>query len=137
MFDVISDLNWLGIVLATVAYFILGALWFTPLFGALYDKAMGFSRPKKYKWGMIYYVMPAVSAFMVSLTTGALTEALALVELSDAIILGIVVGIGYTGAVSFNNAVNPKTPRPLLYGAVTGSYHLVGAILVSIIIILI
>jgi hypothetical protein len=38
------ELNFLAIALATFAFFFLGFLWYTPLFGKVWAKEMGFSR---------------------------------------------------------------------------------------------
>jgi hypothetical protein len=36
-FDVLGDLNWLAVIVATVAYFALGAIWYAPaVFGNLW-----------------------------------------------------------------------------------------------------
>lgn len=131
MFDVVSELNWLAIVLATLAYFILGAIWFTPLFGKAYDAALESKRTKDQKWPPIYYVGPFVSALITTIATSILLYALHVGQMSDALLLGLIVGVGYAMSISFNNAINPKTPRPLLYGAVTGSYHVVGIVIVA------
>ncbi len=45
--------------------------------------------------------------------------------------LGLLVGGGYAASVSLTNAVTPNTPRPLLLSAVTASYHVVGTVAVS------
>jgi len=34
-------------------------------------------------------------------------------------------------AISVNNGLTPHTPRPFLFGAVTGGYRLVGIVMVS------
>jgi hypothetical protein len=124
--------DWFAVVVATLAYFVLGALWFTPLFGKAWDVAVGFDRPKGHRFGAIYYVTPLVSSLIVSIATDALIRALDLV--ADAVAFGVLVGIGYAAAVSVNNAVTPNTPRPLLFGTGTGGYHVVGIVLVSVII---
>ncbi|MDF2963791.1 MAG: hypothetical protein K0S39_5526 [Paenibacillus sp.] len=134
MFDVVSELNWLAIILATLAYFVLGAVWFTPLFGAQYDKALDTKRSKNQKWPMLYYIGPFISAFVTTVATAFLVYVLNILQVSDAVLLGLILGIGYAMSVSFNNAINPKTPRPLLYGAVTGSYHVVGIMIVAAIV---
>ena len=48
--------------------------------------------------------------------------------------LGLVVGIGYSAAVTFTNAVTPTTPHPLAFGLITGSYHVVVSVAAAIII---
>lgn len=133
MFNV-NELNWLAITLATLVYFILGAIWFTPLFGKAYDKALDSKRAKGQKWPLIYYVGPFLSALVTTVATAILLNALNISLMQDALLLGLIVGVGYAASVSFNNAINPKTPRPLLYGTVTGGYHIVGIVIVSAVI---
>lgn len=134
MFAIVVELNWWAVLLATLVYFILGALWFTPLFGKYYDLALGFDRQKDYKWPAIYYISPFVNSLIVSIATAMLVYLLKIELLADAASLGLIVGVGYAGAISFNNAVNPVTPRPLLYGAVTGGYHVVGITLIAMLV---
>lgn len=131
---IVVELNWWAVLLATFVYFILGALWFTPLFGRYYDLALGFDRQKDYKWPAIYYISPFVNSLVVSVATSMLVYLLKIELLADAVALGLIVGVGYAGAISFNNAVNPVTPRPLLYGAVTGGYHVTGITLVAMVV---
>lgn len=131
MFDVLTELNWLAIATATLAYFMLGALWFTPLFGKTYDEALGTKRAKGQKWPAIYYIGPFTSALVTTITTAILLYALDVHTLADAVVLGLIVGVGYALSISINNAINPKTPRPLLYGLVTGGYHIVGIVIVA------
>lgn len=134
MFDSINELNWLAIALATFAYFVLGAVWFTPLFGRAYDEALGTKRQKNQQWPAIYYIGPFVSALVTTVATALLVSALDLAQLSEAVMLGLIVGVGYALSISMNNAINPITPRPLLYGLVTGGYHVVCIVLVAAII---
>jgi len=134
MCEAIESVNWLAVLAAALAYFVLGGIWFSPLFGKQYDKALGFERSKGQKWGALYYIMPMISAFVVSIATAILLGALKVTEFSEAVCIGLLVGVGYSAAISFNNAVTPNTPHPLLYGAVTGGYHIAGAVLVAVLI---
>jgi len=136
MAEAFGQINWLAVAAATLAYYLLGALWFTPLLGASWDRAVGFERPKGHRFPPIYYVVPLVSSLLVSSATAILVAALDLVDLTDALILALVVGLGYAAAVSVNNVLTPTTPRPVLLGAVTGSYHVVGILVVTTILVL-
>lgn len=133
MFDVLSEINWFAVIAATCAYFILGALWFTPLFGKAYDAALGIKRDKGQKWPAVYYIGPFISALVTSVAIAVLVYALNISDVTNATLLGLVVGAGVALSISCNNAINPKTPRPLLYGFVTGGYHTVGIIVVAVI----
>ncbi len=55
MAEAFGQINWLAVAAATLAYYLLGALWFTPLLGASWDRAVGFERPKGHRFPPIYY----------------------------------------------------------------------------------
>jgi hypothetical protein len=128
----IPNVNWPIVALATLAYYLLGALWFTPLFGRSWDRAVGFDRPRGHRFPARYYVTPLVSSLVVAVATAVLVEAVDVSTPADAAELGAVAGIGYAAAVSFNNAVAPNVPRPFLLGAITAGYHVVGVIVVAV-----
>lgn len=132
MLDAFAHLNWLAVALAALAYYLLGAAWFTPLFGKAWDRSIGYDRSQATKFGPAYYVVPLVSAVLVALALGLTLAALA-PTFGEALIVGVVVGLGLA-AVSVNNALTPHTPHPYLFGAVTGGYHIVGSVIVSAII---
>lgn len=134
--EAFGQVNRLAVAAATLAYYLLGALWFTPLFGAAWDRAVGFERPADYRFPMIYYVVPLITSLLVSSATALLIAALDVVDPTEALLLALVVGIGYAVAVSVTNAVTPTTPRPLVLGAVTGGYHLAGMLVVTAILVL-
>jgi len=49
-------------VIAGIAYFALGGIWFSPLFGKQWDKAAGFVRPEKWRPAAVYYLAPCRAA---------------------------------------------------------------------------
>ncbi|HKX73163.1 MAG TPA: DUF1761 domain-containing protein [Candidatus Saccharimonadales bacterium] len=136
MFDVLQEVNLVAVGVATVAYFVLGALWFTPLFGKAYDAGTGVKRSANQKWPAMYYIGPFLSSLAVTAATAVLLYALSVQSMVDALVLGFVVGIGYLASTSLSNAIAPNMPRPLVYGLVVGCYHLVGVMLVSAILFL-
>jgi len=131
MLDAFAQLNWLAIAVAALAYYLLGAVWFTPLFGKAWDRAIGHDRSADRRFGADYYVVPLLSATAVSVALGVILAATGFERMGDALGLGAVVGLGVAFAVSINNALTPHTPHPYLFGAVTGGYHLVGVIAVA------
>jgi hypothetical protein len=45
--DVLSDLNWLAVIVAAIAYFAIGALWYAPpVFGRIWMTAGGMAMPE-------------------------------------------------------------------------------------------
>lgn len=135
MLDVLGDVNWLAVLLAALAYYLLGALWFTPLFGRAWDRAVGFTRPRGHRFGPLYYVAPLLGCAAATVATAILLAALDAEQLGDGVALGLLVGVGYAAAVSLTNAVTPTTPRPLLLAAVAGGYHVVGLVLVAVLLV--
>ena len=133
MFNTLNEINWLIILLATVAYFILGAIWFTPLFGKAYDIGTGVKRSSKQKWPAIYYYAPFLSSLAVTIAIAIVMNALNIENLTNAVITGLLFGLSLA-AISFSNGVTPNMPRPVIFGLVVGGYHLVSAVIVSIII---
>ena len=70
---VIQHLNWLAVAASALAYFILGALWFGPLFGKLWMKGHGITPPseeekKKMNMGAILGMAFLKTVVMVILT---------------------------------------------------------------------
>ncbi|MDF1489431.1 DUF1761 domain-containing protein [Tessaracoccus caeni] len=131
MFDVIAHVSWLGVALAALAYYILGAIWFTPLFGKTWDRAIGHEVSGARRFGADYYIVPLVSAVLVSVALGVLLAVAAPASMSEALIVGVIVGGGVALPVSMNNALTPHTPHPYVFGAVTGGYHMVGIVVVA------
>jgi hypothetical protein len=53
-------------------------------------------------------------------------------HLRDALLFALIVGVGYLVANTTTIAINPNFPRPLLYAAISGTYNLVGIMIVSV-----
>lgn len=114
---------------AGLAYFALGGLWFTPFFGKQWDEAVGFLRPARWRPPLHYYLVPLAGCMAVALALGHLMGRTAVSSLPEALGLGLVVGAGFSFAITSVNALAPNMPRPALYAAVTGGYHVLGAVL--------
>jgi len=135
--SIVGELHWLSITGAALAYYILGAVWFSPFtFGGLWDKSLGFDRPKSWRPAKIYYLGPLAGCFLAALATDVLLVLANVRMISDAVLLGVTAGTGYAAAVSFVNAITPNNANPILYGLVTGSYHLAGVVLCAVILVI-
>jgi MFS family permease len=121
----------LPILAAGFAYFALGGLWFTPLFGRQWDKAVGFERPPKWRPAVVYYVGPLLGCLVAAFTTSYLVQLAKAQSVFDYLTIGLLVGIGYGATITTVNAISPNMRHPGLYAAVVGSYHLVGLVLCS------
>jgi hypothetical protein len=134
MISQLSNLNWIAVLAAFFAYFVLGALWFTLLFKKQYAISLGKENQLPEKPAPIFIIGPAICSLVITLAAAILIYALGISSYGQAIEFALVVGIGFLVANTINIAINPNMPKPIHYGIISGAYHLVGIVLVSIII---
>ncbi|MCS7475446.1 DUF1761 domain-containing protein [Umezawaea endophytica] len=131
MFDVLGDVNWIGVLVAFLALSALGGLWFAVLFGKLYNASLGRDAAAKPVASPLFFAGPPLVALVVSTTSAFLMAVLKIDSFPDALLFGLVVGVGYLAANTVMIAINPNFPRPLLYALISGSYNLVGSLLTA------
>ena len=131
--DNLFNFSWLGVAVAFLAYFILGALWFTALFAKQYRASLGRENEQPQKPAPIFIVGPAICSLVITVATAMLMSALHIQSYSAAIKFGLLIGIGYLVANTVNIAINPNMPRPIYYGVISGAYHLTGILIVTVI----
>lgn len=122
----LTNLNWISILLAFVAYSMLGALWFTAFFVKSYKISLGRGSETLQNKAPIFIVGPAICSLVITIVSAVLINALQIHTLGAALEFALLIGIGYLLANTVNIAINPNIPRPLMYGAISGAYHLVG-----------
>jgi Protein of unknown function (DUF1761) len=131
MFDVVGRINWLALLVATLACTALGGLWFAALFSKQYAAALGRDPAQKLKMTTLSYTGPMLCTLVVAMTSAILLEALKITSFKDALEFGGVVGIGYFVPTMINVAINPNFPRPLSYAAVNGPYFFLCSLTIS------
>jgi hypothetical protein len=137
MFNVLPTINWLSVLVAFVAYFLLGALWYMLLFAKPYRASLGKENEPAISQNQdpLYVVGPAVCTLLITITCAVLLYALHIDTYGNALRFALLVGVGYLFTNTVNIAINPNMPRPFFYGLITDSYHLVGMVLVSLILV--
>lgn len=99
----ISGLNWLAIIVATVAGFIIGAIWYGPLFGDAWLSAIGKTADQ---------IQPSPAPFVISFFTALITaivlamliSALNISTLGGGVVLGLLVGVGFIATAMASDA---------------------------------
>ena len=135
MFHVMADISWLSILVAFIPYFLLGALWFTLLFSKQYNISLGRENEKPQKPAPMFIVGPAICCMVITVASAILIHLLQIDSYENALIFAAIVGLGYLFANTVNIAINPNIPRPLRYGIISGTYHLVGISMVCLILV--
>ena len=103
LLEQISIVNWWAIVIATALAFVLGGLWYGPLFGSAWLDAIGKTEAD---------LPPSATPFVVSFFAALLTALVLAVLLSalgmsggiDGAIMGLWVGIGFIAAAMASDA---------------------------------
>lgn len=109
----LSSINWLAVIVATVASFGVGFLWYGPLFGKAWQKLMGFSEEEMKNANMVKIFG---LSFLFTLIGGILLAAMMPVDagLAGGMTLGAVVGAGFIATSMGTTAQFARTPTNLL-----------------------
>jgi Protein of unknown function (DUF1761) len=132
-FDVLGDLNWLAVLVATVAYYILGAIWYAPqLFGRAWRQSDGWEPPAGQGTAPRFYIIPLLTCFLATVATAMVAVSTGAATFGDGLVLGLVVGVGYGVAVVAVLSLTRALAGTWLL--VNGGYHLVGLLIASVIV---
>ncbi len=135
MISQLANFNWLSVAIAFVVYCVLGGLWFTIFFTKPYKASLGKAN-ETLPNAPIFIFGPMICTLLITLTSAILIYALNITTVSGAFEFSLLVGIGFLTANTVNIAINPNIPRPILYGIISGAYHLVCITLANVIIVL-
>lgn len=132
----LSDLPWIAIALAIVASAALGGLYFGVVVARPYLRALGRGAADAPAPTVIAAVGPVVCIAATVLTSAVLVTALDLRGAAEALAFGLVVGVGYLVAMTFQIAINPNFPHPLRYGMLNAPYFLLSSVTSSLLLVL-
>ncbi len=129
LFDALSELNWLAVIVAALAYWILGAIWFSPpLFRKQWQEATGkdmsMPEPKQIVGNLLLWFIAALGMAMIANRIGA-DDAL------DGTVLGFVASFGFIGTNRINEGLYMGTDKKLMM--VNAPYTLLGFVIMGII----
>ncbi|KFA87813.1 DUF1761 domain-containing protein [Archangium violaceum] len=135
MTEAFSQMNWLAVLVATVAHFGLGGVWYMVLFPKQYRASLGKGEQPAQTPGPRFIVGPVVCSALNIATTTFLLRALGITTYGDALLLGALVGIGYLVPMTVNIAINPNFPRPFYYSLISGPMFTLGSLMSAAIIV--
>jgi hypothetical protein len=133
----LGSINWLAVVIATVIYFGLGAVWFAPPtpIGRAWVESSGYESPTGGTMSTnLFYIVPAATCLLMVVATALLARATGTDTLGESVVLGLVVGIGLALPILIQTAAFEFTkPRQWTWGVIDASYHVVGLLIAAII----
>ncbi len=135
--DIFSALNWPAIFVAALAYFILGALWYSKaLFGTRWATAVGLNmnNPNKSKGMAKMFITSFLLIIITCIGLAILVSRLDLTITISAIKLGLLTGICFATTAVAISFVYESRPTALYF--IDCGYHLAGHIIAAIILVL-
>lgn len=136
-FDVLGDLNWLAVIVAWIAFFLLGALWFAPFgLGKVWQDAGGWTAEDTQRTGQLTRIgAPLLGCLVSTVAIAMLAEATDTDTAGEGIVLGLVASIGLVAAELFvSGSFDPRKPKAQTWVAVTAGYYVVGLALAGVIV---
>ena len=127
-----TDINWLAVAVAAIAYFALGAVWYSGLFGkrwVAYQNIIIDENAKKGVGAIMFssFLLMGVSVICLAI----LVERLQLTQAISGVKLGLLTGVGF--AVTSLSISYLYVKKPLGLYLIDGMYHVLGNIIAAII----
>lgn len=118
----ISHINWLAVLVAAVVAFVVGGIWYGPLFGRVWQKANGFTDEylKQRKMGVVFglsLLCSVVASFVLAMFIGPEADA------GFGAIAGLLAGAGWVAMLTAIQYLFEKR-KPALY-LVNAGYSIV------------
>ncbi|MBV8518660.1 MAG: DUF1761 domain-containing protein [Acidobacteria bacterium] len=130
----LPSVNYLSVLAAGVAIFLLGGLWYSPLlFAKRWVGLMGKSEAelKQAAPGPLPYVMVFVCGVLTAYALAIVLNHFGPATLTRTLLIAILMWIGFAGATSFGSAMFSGTPR--LLWLINSGYNLVAFIVAALI----
>ncbi len=134
-FDVLGELNWLAVIVATIVFFGLGALWYAnAVFGKAWQRAGGFEIPADQRPGAAYFIGPFITCLVATIALAMLAKATGTDTVGEGIVLGLVASIGLAGsALAVNGLFDPTKTNAGVWVTINVGYQVVGLLIASVI----
>jgi len=135
--EIFSLINWLAVLVAAIAYFMLGALWYSKsLFGSKWATAVGIDMNDPNKGKGMGKMMTGTFLLIIVTCIGIalLVNRIDLVSVASGLKLGLITGLCFaTTAVSIS-FIYESRPTALYF--IDCGYHLAGHLIAAIILVL-
>jgi hypothetical protein len=133
--------NWVAVIIATIVYFAIGFAWYLPSTptGKMWAESTGTTvDPSGPRPNPIIYAFPIISYLVTSIATAMLARRTGTDDIVEGIILGLVVGVGYSAALLFTTAAfETKKPQPWMWALNSSAFNIVSLVVVGVIVALI
>ena len=111
-FETLGDLDWLAVIVGTLAAFILSYIWYAPLFGRIWSKATGIQMNQPAASKMVQQVI-LLFVFNVGLNYWIFGQAE--FNFENAVVMGLLFGLLLIAPAMFTGVVWAGTKRAQFY----------------------
>ena len=95
MLDLLGELNWLAVLVATVAWYLFSAIYYAgPVLGKTWQSANNLTLPEGYRPPPSIFIITFVAYLGAAIAIALLVKGLGITQVGDAIELGLVLSIG-------------------------------------------
>jgi hypothetical protein len=135
-FDALSEVNWLAIIVGTIAWFALGGIWYAPpIFGNVWMRSTGIDPSAEgQRPGAGIYLFPLVAYFVATIALAMLAAATGSETFGEGIVLGLVVGVGFAVTLYSVESVFGRRPQPGTWFLLTAAYQLIGILIATVVV---
>lgn len=132
MIDLLASLNWLSIIVATVVYFVLGALWYSPvLFGNIWMKLRNLDKDTMEQPNPIIYLYSFILQFIGVISLALFISALGVSSATHGTLIGFGAGAGFVFSLAGTTGI--FTDIPMKLHLLDNGYHVAGLIIAGFI----
>lgn len=133
IFDVFGDLNWLAIVVATIAWFAFSAIWYSvPPLSAAWQKAAKVEMAGEGPPLALLFIPTLIGYFVTSIVIALISRAVGATEVMDGVSLGVALGVGFGLVNALVNQVYESKGRS--YWLINGINAIVAYTIVAVIV---
>lgn len=108
------DINPLAVVLGTVGYMVLGALWYGPLFGSAWMRSMGYEGPDDVEGedSTTGYALTTVGSLVATVALAVLIDWVGAVDWQTGLAVGALAGVGFVATTALQAVPFEGRPWP-------------------------
>ena len=134
--SLLSHLNWLHVLVATVAYFMLGAVWYGGIFSKMWVKGhkIDMNNPDAKKGAGMVMALSFIPFFVITFAAAIILNAAEAHQAIHAVKWGAFLGCGFAAPVLVINHLYLQ--KPLSIHIIDALFHVVGLIIASLILVL-
>ena len=132
--DLFSQVNWLAVLIGALAYFFLGAIWYSALFRNAWIKATGVNAndPNARKGFAGIMIASFITILITSIGLALIITRVGPGGWMTGCKIGLIAGVCFSAATICNSYLYEK--RPIALSTINSLYNIVGCVLAGIII---